>query len=77
MQRLSVPSPANSRACDIIAKNNGGAPMSETGWELWGLKFHWFIVVILVIFLTLVIVFVKKKMAPKNIDKKAGDEGEE
>ncbi len=51
--------------------------MSETGWELWGLKFHWIIVVILVIVLFLVIVLVKKKVAPKKIDKKAGDEGEE
>jgi len=59
------------------SKNNGGAPMSETGWELWGLKFHWFIVLILVIFLFLVILFVKKKVAPKQTDEKAGDEGEE
>ncbi len=51
--------------------------MSETGWELWGLKFHWFIVLILVIFLFLFFVFVKKKVAPKKTDEKAGDEGEE
>ena len=51
--------------------------MTDTGWELWGLKFHWTIVLVLVIFLFLFILFVKAKVAPKKTDGKAGDEGEE
>ncbi|HEU0265348.1 MAG TPA: hypothetical protein VFR01_06430 [Geobacterales bacterium] len=49
--------------------------MTETGWELWGLKLHWFIVLGLLVVAIIAVLLMKKKPDGPKADKKAGDEG--